>query len=48
MNPSGKVQLVFADIPKNPHVPFVFKNPNDIHAWNKKVDEYIVRVFDFA
>jgi len=26
----------------------VSKNPNDILAWNKKVDEYIVGVFDFA
>jgi hypothetical protein len=48
MNPSGKVQLVFVDIFRNLPIPFVSKNPNDIHVWNMKVDEYLVGVFDFA
>jgi hypothetical protein len=48
MNPSGKVQLVIIDVLGNLHVPFVSKNPYDIHAWNRKVDEYIGGVFDFA
>jgi hypothetical protein len=48
MNPSGKVQLVFANFLGNLPVPFISKNPNDIPMWNKKVDEYIVSVFDFA
>jgi hypothetical protein len=48
MNPNGKVQLVFVDIPRNLSIPLVSKNPNDIHAWNRKVDEYIVGLFDFA
>jgi hypothetical protein len=26
----------------------IFRNPNDILAWNMKVNEYIVGVFDFA
>jgi hypothetical protein len=26
----------------------IFRNPNDIIAWNMKVNEYIVGVFDFA
>jgi hypothetical protein len=48
MNPSAKVQLVFANIPKNFHVPLISRNLDDIPMWNKKVDEYIVGVFDFA
>jgi hypothetical protein len=48
MNPNGNVQLVFANVLGNLHVPLISKNPNDILAWNKKVDEYIVGVFDFA
>jgi hypothetical protein len=48
MNFSGKVQLVFIDFPRNLLVPFMFKNPNDIPTWNKKVDEYIVAILDFA
>jgi hypothetical protein len=48
MNPSGKVQLVFIDILGNLPIPLVSKNPDDMLAWNKKVDEYIARVFDFA
>jgi hypothetical protein len=48
MNPSGKVQLVFVNIPRKLLVPFVSKNLDDIPAWNKKVDQYIVGVFDFA
>jgi hypothetical protein len=48
MNLSGKVQLVFANVHGNLHVPFISKNLDDILAWNKKVDEYIVGVFDFV
>ncbi len=48
MNPSGKVQLVFADKLKNLLVPLVSRNLDDILVWNKNVDEYIVGVFDFA
>jgi hypothetical protein len=48
MNPSGKVQLVFADELKNLLVPLVSRNLDDILVWNKNVDEYIVGVFDFA
>ncbi len=48
MNPSGKIQLVFANIPRNLLVPLMSRNLNDIHPWNKKVDENIVGVFDFA
>jgi len=46
MNPNGKVQLVFANVLGNLHVPLISKNPNDILAWNKEVNEYIVGVFD--
>jgi hypothetical protein len=48
MNLSGKVQLVFEDILKNLLGPLVSRNVGDIPMWNKKVDEYIVGVFDFA
>jgi hypothetical protein len=48
MNPNGKVQLVFANVPRNLFVPLISKNLDDILAWNKKVNEYIVEVFDFA
>jgi hypothetical protein len=48
MNLSGKVLLVFANTPKNLLVLLMSKNPDDILAWNKKVDDYIVGVFDFA
>ncbi len=48
MNPSGKVQLFFANIPRNLLVPLMSRNLDDIPKWNKKVDEYIVGVFDFA
>jgi hypothetical protein len=48
MNPSGKVQFVFVDIHGNLLVPFIFMNPNDIPMQNRKVEEYIARVFDFA
>jgi hypothetical protein len=44
MNPSGKVHLSLQMF----QFPFVSKNPNDIHAWNMKVDEYIGGIFDFA
>jgi hypothetical protein len=37
-----------ANIIRNLFVPFISRNPNDILAWNKKVDEYIIGVFDFA
>jgi hypothetical protein len=47
MNPSGKVQLVFANIPRNLLVPLLSRNV-DVFTWNKKVDEYIVGVFDFS
>jgi len=48
MNLGGKVQLVIVDVHGNLHVPFVSRNPNDIHVWNQKVDEYITIIFDFA
>ncbi len=48
MNPSGKVQLVFANFLKTFPIPLISKNPNDIPMWNKKVNEYIDNVFDFA
>ncbi len=48
MNPCGKVQLVIANVPGNLPIPFISKNPNDIPTWNRKVDEYIDGVFDFA
>jgi hypothetical protein len=48
LNPSGKVQLVFVNIPINLLVPLMSMNLDDILAWNKKVDEYIVGVFDFT
>jgi hypothetical protein len=48
MNPSGKVHLVFANVPRNLLVRLVSKNTDDILMWNKKVNEYIVGVFDFA
>jgi homogentisate 1,2-dioxygenase len=43
----GKVQLITINVHGNLHVPLVSKNPYDIRAWNGKVDEYIVGVFDF-
>jgi hypothetical protein len=48
MNPSGKVQLIFVDVLGNLLVPLISRNPNDIPTWNRKVDEYIVKVFDFS
>jgi hypothetical protein len=33
---------------RKPPYSFRVQEPNDILAWNKKVDEYIVGVFDFA
>ncbi len=48
MNLSGKLQLVFANVLGNLHVPLISRNLDDILAWNKKIDEYIVGVFDFA
>jgi hypothetical protein len=48
MNLSGKVQLVFVNVLRNLHVPLMYRNPNNNLAWNKKVDEYITKVFDFA
>jgi hypothetical protein len=48
MNLSGELQLAFANVPGNLHVPLISRNLDDILAWNKKIDEYIVGVFDFA
>jgi hypothetical protein len=48
MNPSGKVQLVITNISRNLPIPLVSKNLDDILAWNQKVDEYIVAIFDFV
>ncbi len=48
INPNGKIQLVFANVLANLFVPLMFKNPDGILAWNKKVNEYIIGVFDFA
>jgi hypothetical protein len=45
---SGKVQLITIDVHGNLPIPLVSKIPDDIHAWNWKVDGYIVGVFDFA
>jgi hypothetical protein len=47
MNFGGKVQLVISDVPRNLHVPFISKNLDDIPTWNRKVDEYIAKIFDF-
>jgi hypothetical protein len=48
MNPGGKVQLVTTNVPRNLLIPLISKKPNDTPMWNKKVNEYIVGVFDFA
>jgi len=48
MNLGGKVQLVIVDVSGNLYVPFISKNISNIHAWNWKVDEYIVAIFDFT
>jgi len=48
MNLNGKVQFVFANVPKNLHVPFISRNLDDSPTWNMKFDEYLARVFDFA
>ncbi len=48
VNLDGKVQLVIVDIPKNLHVPMVSTKPSNIPPWNRKVDEYIVAIFDFV
>jgi hypothetical protein len=48
MNARNKIQIIFANIPRNLLVPLVSRNPNDIPTWNKKVNEYIAKVFDFA
>jgi hypothetical protein len=48
MNPCGKVQLIFANVIGNLLDPFISKNLDDISTWNKKVDECIAEVFDFA
>ncbi len=37
MNPSGKVQLVFANIPRNILVPLVSRNVDDILCGIKKL-----------
>jgi hypothetical protein len=33
---------------RKPFYSFISRNPYDIPAWNRKVDEYIGGVFDFA
>ncbi len=48
MNLGGDVQLVIANVLKNLFLPLVFRNLNDNHVWNWKVDEYIAMIFDFA
>jgi hypothetical protein len=48
MNLGAKVQLVIIDILGNLTIPFVSRNPFDIIAWNRKVNEYIAAIFDFA
>jgi hypothetical protein len=48
MNARNKVHIIFANIPRNLLVLLLSRNPNDIPTWNKKVNEYIAKVFDFA
>jgi hypothetical protein len=48
MNLGGKVQLVIVNVLGNFHVLLISRNPYDIPTWNRKVDEYIDVVFDFA
>jgi hypothetical protein len=48
VNLDGKVQLVLANIPENLPVPMVSLNSSDIPSWNRKVDDYIVAIFDFV
>jgi hypothetical protein len=48
MNLNSKVKLVFVDVPRNLPIPLVFRNLDDILVWNNKVDEYIIRISDFA
>ncbi len=45
MNLSGNV---FAKVLGNLFIPLISKKPNDVPMSNKKVNEYIVGVFDFA
>jgi len=46
--PHNKVQFIFVNIPINLLVLLVSRNLDDILEWNKKVDEYIVGIFDFT
>jgi hypothetical protein len=48
MNLGGKVQLVIANVLGNLYVLFVSNSLSNIPAWNWKVDEYIVAIFDFT
>jgi hypothetical protein len=48
MNLGGKVKVVIINAPGNLHVLFVPMNQDDIHAWNQKVDEYLIAISDFA
>jgi hypothetical protein len=48
MNLGGKVQLVIVVVLGNLRVPFVSKNLSNILAWNWKVGEYNVAIFDFT
>lgn len=48
MNPDGKVQLVLANILGNLPVPMVSMNSSYIPSWNRRVDDYIVAIFDFV
>ncbi len=48
MNLGGTVQFIFANVLGNLPIPLISNKRNDILMWNKKVDEYIVGVFDFA
>ncbi len=48
MNSDGKVQLVLANVPGNLLVPMVSMNYFDIPPWNRRVNDYIVAIFDFV
>lgn len=42
------VQLVFANVPENLPIPMVSTNSSNIPPWNRRVDNYIVAIFDFV
>jgi hypothetical protein len=48
MNPNDMVQLVFTNIHENLLIPMVSKNSSNIPPWNRRVDDYIVAIFDFV